>query len=679
MKEKLVRILEGSTFLVSDDRGDVETNAMVPTGMFSFDTRFLSTWVLTVNGERLQSLAVDNPQYFESQFFLVPGEPTHYVDAKISVIRHRSIGYRLGERLTVFNHDQDEADLDVRITAECDFADLVQRDVRDRAGRLYANVEDGRLRLGYQRDEFQREVVISSSVPANVTDRSLSWRVRIGPQQEWSTHLDVEPLVHGAGGHHLRTSLSAGSGPDDRPARQDLESWLAGAPRLDTDWEPLAVTYRRSLIDLAALRYSPLSLPRESLPAAGLPWYMSIFGRDSILTSMQALPFLPDLAHTTLRALAISQGTRLDDFREEEPGKILREFRYGESAAFEEQPHSPYFGGADITSLFVVLMDEYHRWTGDDQLVRQFEPETRAALSWIDEYADLMGNGYVSYAQRNHESGVENQCWKENWDAISYQDGRLPGNPRATCELQGYAYDARLRAARLARVAWRDERYAARLEKQAADLKRRFNRDFWVPEGGYFALALEADGSKVDALSSNIGHLLWSGIVDSSRAQAVVDHLMGPRLFSGWGIRTLAAGEGRYNPVGYHVGTVWPFDNSFIAWGLRRYGYKDEAARIAQGILESAEFFEGRLPEAFAGYDRELTRYPVQLPAACSPQAWSTGAPLLLLRTMLGLEPLGNHLTVDPALPDRIGWLALLDIPGRWGRFDAFGLSREPM
>jgi glycogen debranching enzyme len=443
MKEKLVRILEGSTFLVSDDRGDVETNPMVPTGMFSFDTRFLSTWVLTVNGERLQSLAVDNPQYFESQFFLVPGEPTHYVDAKISVIRHRSIGYRLGERLTVFNHDQDEADLDVRITAECDFADLVQRDVRDRAGRLYAKVEDGRLRLGYQRDEFQREVVISSSVPANVTDRSLSWRVRIGPQQEWSTHLDVEPLVRGAGGHHLRASLNAGSGPDDRPPRQDLESWLARAPRLDTDWEPLAITYRRSLIDLAALRYSPLSLPRESLPAAGLPWYMSIFGRDSILTSMQALPFVPDLAHTTLRALAISQGTRLDDFREEEPGKILREFRYGESAAFEEQPHSPYFGAADSTSLFVVLMDEYHRWTGDDQLVRQFEPETRAALRWIDEYADLMGNGYVSYAQRNHESGVENQCWKENWDAISYQDGRLPGNPRATCELQGYAYDAR--------------------------------------------------------------------------------------------------------------------------------------------------------------------------------------------------------------------------------------------
>ncbi len=679
MREKSVRILEGNTFLVSDARGDVEATPSVPTGLFSFDTRFLSTWVLTINGERLQSLAVDNPQYFESQFFLVPGAPTHYVDAKISVIRHRSIGRRLAERLTVFNHDQDTAELTIQVDAECDFADLVNvHDPSAARGRRYAQVDNGRLRLGYQREAFRREVLISTSTPAELTERTLSWQVRIGPQQEWSTDLEVEPDVWAAGGRDLRASLGAGSGATKVELRDDLEAWLAHAPRLDTDWEPLAGTYRRSLIDLAALRYSPLALPHETLPAAGLPWYMTIIGRDSILTSLQSLPFVPELAATTLRMLAIDQGSRLDDFREEEPGKILREFRYGESAAFEEQPHSPYFGSADATPLFLVLMDEYHRWTGDDQLVRQFEPEARAALRWIDEYADLMGNGYVSYLRRNQGSGVVNQCWKENWDSISYRDGRLPGTPRATCELQGYAYDARLRAARLAEAVWHDVPLAHRLTRQAAELKRRFNRDFWVEDGGYFAMAVEPNGSKVDALSSNIGHLLWSGIVDESRAQSVVDHLMGPRLYSGWGVRTLASSEGRFNPVGYHVGTVWPFDNSFIAWGLRRYGYRQEAARIAQGILESAEFFEGRLPETFAGYDRELTRYPVQLPAACSPQAWSTGAPLLLLRTMLGLEPLGDHLTVDPALPANIGWIALLDIPGRWGRYDAFGLTREP-
>src|SRR5438093_2359381 len=284
-----------------------------------------------------------------------------------------------------------------------------------------------------------------------------------------------------------------------------------------------------------------------------------------------------------------------------------------------------------------------------------------------------MGNGYISYQRRNEETGLENQCWKDSWDSISYRDGRIPGFPRATCELQGYAYDAKVRGARLAREIWKDHDFGDRLGREAADLKRRFNRDFWVKDRQYFALALDENGRQVDPLSSNIGHLLWSGIVDASKAKAIARHLMGPGLFSGWGVRTLAEGEARYNPIGYHVGTVWPFDCSFIAWGLRRYGFKDEAAQIAAGILDAADFFAGRLPEAFGGYGREVTKYPVQYPTACSPQAWSTGAPLLLLRTMMGLEPLGEHLVVDPALPARIGHLELLDIPGRWGRMDAFG------
>ena len=370
------------------------------------------------------------------------------------------------------------------------------------------------------------------------------------------------------------------------------------------------------------------------------------------------------------------QGTRIDDFREEEPGRILHEMRYGEMTAFEERPHSPYFGSADVTQLYVVLLDYYERWSGDTKLVRELEYEARAALNWIDEYADLQGNGYVSYQRRNEETGLENQCWKDSPDSISYRDGTLAGFPRATCELQGYAYDAKVRGARLAREVWHDDKFATELERQAADLKRRFNRDFWVEDDEYFAIALEGDGRQVDSLTSNIGHLLWSGIVDKSKAKAVVRHLMGERLFSGWGVRTLAVGEARYNPIGYHVGTVWPFDNAFIAWGLRRYGFKDEAARIAAGILDAAEFFEGRLPEAFGGYPREMTKYPVQYPTACSPQAWSTGTPLLLLTAMLGLQPIGEHLVVDPALPRSIGRLELLDIPGRWGRVDAFGRGR---
>jgi glycogen debranching enzyme len=456
----------------------------------------------------------------------------------------------------------------------------------------------------------------------------------------------------------------------------NLKRWLDDAPKLECDWDSLRETYRRSLVDLAALRFSPPIMGRRSLPAAGLPWFMTMFGRDSILTSLQALPFAPSLAATTLRALGEWQGTRVDDFRDEDPGRILHELRYGELPAFEERPHSPYYGSADATPLYVVLLDEYERWTGDRRLVHELEYEARAALNWIDEYADLMGNGFISYQRRNKKTGLENQCWKDSWDSISYRDGRLAGFPRATCELQGYAYDAKVRGARLAREIWKDEPFATELERQAADLKRRFNREFWIADGEYFALALDADGKQVDSLSSNIGHLLWSGIVDKTKAKAIARHLLGSRLFSGWGVRTLAEGEGRYNPIGYHVGTVWPFDNSFIAWGLRRYGFKEDAAEIAAGILEAADFFDGRLPEAFGGYERSLTRYPVQYPTACSPQAWSTGAPLLLLRTMLGLEPVEDLLVVDPALPIGIGNVALLDIPGRWGRVDAFGRGR---
>jgi glycogen debranching enzyme len=668
----LVQILDGNTFVVSDARGDIEASPTDPTGLFSYDTRFLSTWILTINGERMNALSVDDLQYFETRFFLVPGTGTVYVDAKLSVIRRRAVGDGFHEELTLLNHADKPVDLIVRLEAASDFADLFEvKDALQKKGTYSARVAGGKLVLGYDRDSFGRSTSISASAKARVDKNGLTFKLRVPPHGQWSTELEV--VTHASGSAENIEGLVRGR---RRRMQQNLERWLGEAPRLESDWDSLKQTYRRSLVDLAALRFSPLIAGGRSLPAAGLPWFMAMFGRDSILTSLQALPFAPELAATTLRALGDWQGVGVDDFRDEDPGRILHEMRYGELTAFEERPHSPYYGSADATPLYVVLLDEYERWTGDRALVREREIEARAALTWIDEYADLLGSGYVAYQRRNEETGLENQCWKDSWDSISFSDGRLPGFPRATCELQGYAYDAKVRGARLARLVWKDEELARRLEREAADLKRRFNRDFWVADGGYFALALDPEGRQVDALASNNGHLLWSGIVDKAKAKAVAGHLLGPRLFSGWGVRTLAEGEGRYNPIGYHVGTVWPFDNSFIAWGLRRYGFKEEAAMIAAGILEAAEFFDGRLPEAFGGYERGETMYPVQYPTACSPQAWSTGTPLLLLRTMLGLEPEGDHLVVDPALPSTIGRLELLDIPGRWGRIDAFGRGR---
>ncbi len=673
MSDGSVKILDGNTFVVSDARGDIEASLTDPTGLFSYDTRFLSKWVLTINGERMNPLSVDDLQYFESRFFLVPGTGTVYVDAKLSVIRRRAVGNGFHEELTILNHASEPVDLSVRLEAGCDFADLFEvKDALKKKGTYSASVKGGKLVLAYDRGTFRRWTVISSSQPARVDKNGLSFKIRVGPHGKWSTQLDV--VTEGLGIEEAERVEDPSR--SQRQMRKSLERWLDQAPRLECDLEPVKATYRRSLVDLAALRFSPRVAGGRSLPAAGLPWFMTMFGRDSILTSLQALPFTPELAATTLRALGDWQGIAVDDFRDEDPGRILHEMRYGELTAFEERPHSPYYGSADATPLFVVLLDEYERWTGDRALVRELEVESRAALNWIDEYADLQGDGYVWYERRNKKTGLENQCWKDSWDSISFRDGRIPGFPRATCELQGYAYDAKLRGARLARLVWKDTALAERLEQEAADLKRRFNRDFWVEDGEYFALALDPEGEQVDALTSNNGHLLWSGIVDKSKAKAVAGHLLGSRLFSGWGVRTLAEGEGRYNPIGYHVGTVWPFDNSFIAWGLRRYGFKDEAAVIAAGILDAAEFFEGRLPEAFGGYERSETRYPVQYPTACSPQAWSTGAPLLLLRATLGLEPEGEHLVVDAALPSAIGHLELLDIPGRWGRIDAFGRGR---
>ncbi|MEU7715606.1 glycogen debranching N-terminal domain-containing protein [Micromonospora chalcea] len=677
MKDR-VSILDGNTFLVSDDRGNIEPSYDFPTGLFAFDTRFLSTWFLTIDGQRLHALSIDDSLSYKTRFFLVPGEPTHYLDANVSVIRSRAIGASLDEELTVLNHSEQEQEFHLRLDIGSDFADLLEiKNRRDKKGRTTPTVERNGLRLTYHREAFRRETLVTSSAPVEVDADGMTFRVRVGPHGEWTTRLHVSTIIYGARGEDIRAVLPLGGQRTAAEIEAEQSALISRAPKLGCDCEPLAGAYRRSLNDLAALRYESITLGVRLL-AAGLPWFMTLFGRDSIFTSLQVLPFLPDLVKPTIVMLAGLQGSRVDDFRDEEPGKILHELRYGESAGFEEQPHSPYYGAADTTALFVILLDEYERWTGDADLVRNLENETRAALTWLDTYGDLLGTGYVWYMSRNPETGLPNQCWKDSPEAISYADGRMPEFPRATCELQGYTYDAKMRAARMARTHWQDPAYADRLEQEAAALKERFNRDFWIADREYYALALDPRGQQVDALSSNIGHLLWSGIVDESRAPAIAAHLLGPRLFSGWGVRTLADDQGRYNPVGYHVGTVWPFDNSIIAWGLWRYGFRREAGLLCDALLSASRYFDGRLPEVFAGYERGLTDYPVEYPTACSPQAWSAGTPLLLLRVMLGLEPQGEHLIIDPAVPPGMGRVELLDIPGRWGRVDALGRSREP-
>ncbi|GAB3859683.1 hypothetical protein GCM10029963_61310 [Micromonospora andamanensis] len=462
-----VRILDGNNFVVCEATGDIEATPTEPTGLFSIDTRFLSKWVLTVNGERLNALSYDDLQYYESRFFLVPGLATHYVDAKLSIIRERAVGGSFREHITILNHDEKAVDLEVRMDAGCDFADLfeVKDEILNKKGEIYAEAEPDRLRLGYRRGNFKRETIISSSLPARYDRNGFAYSIHLEPNEQWDTDIDVQTLAVGPGGRDLRFGLQV-HGTERLALQHDLEEWIAKAPKVNSEHDKVAATYRKCIVDLAALRFSPLSLGGQTLPAAGLPWFMTMFGRDSILTCLQTLPFTPELSATTLRILAALQGTRFDDFREEDPGRILHEMRYGESAAFEEQPHSPYYGSVDATPLFVVLLDEYEQWSGDAALVKELEQECRRAFKWIDDYADLVGNGYIWYERRNTDTGLENQCWKDSWDSISYRDGTLPPFPRATCEVQGYAYDAKMRGARLAREFWGDPAYAEQLERR---------------------------------------------------------------------------------------------------------------------------------------------------------------------------------------------------------------------
>jgi glycogen debranching enzyme len=670
-----ISILDGNQFVVSDRRGDLEASPTDTHGLFLDDTRFLSRWILTINGRRPTLLSVDEQEYFSVQFFMALATGTVYVDSHLSVVRRRAIERGFHEDLVLVNHDKEPVDLEIRVEADSDFADLFEvKDQLAKKGALRRRVEYGTLVLGYSREGMTVETHISTTAPAEVTAKGFVFRVNLPARGQWATGFNVE-----ARNRQTVASATARRGHRDGPRpemAQSLRHMIEEAPQLVCSWEPLSLTYRKSLVDLAALRFAMPPFLDGALPAGGLPWFMAIFGRDSVITSLQALPFVPELSATTLQALALLQGRVRDDFRDEEPGKILHELRLGELTAFEDRPHSPYYGAADSTPLFLVLLEEYVRWTGDHERARRLESHARAAITWIDRYGDRDGDGYIEYERRNRETGLENQCWKDSWDSIAFANGTLAPLPRATCELQGYAYDAKIRTARLAREVWNDPRWAAELEKQAAELRRRFNEDFWIPERGFFALALDGKKRRVDSLTSNIGHLLWSGIVDDEKADQCVRHLMGEELFSGWGIRTMGTREGSYNPIGYHVGTVWPHDTSIVAWGLRRYGYREDAARLARAMFEAAALFRYRLPEAFGGYPRSATRFPVEYPTACSPQAWASGAPLLFIRTLLGLDSDGRHLIIDPAIPEPIDRIELLEIPGVWGRMDAFGRAR---
>lgn len=650
-------VLDGSTFFVSDVAGDVAGGGS--SGFFFRDVRHLSRWTLTIDGAPMRVLSSRVVDYYSARVFGTRPIARVGANPPISIQRDRIVAGGVHEDLWVRNHSEVEQRVAIELAFGSDFADIFELKGPAEEGAVAAaaaEVGEREVTLWHERRGARRGTHIAWSADGRAVDDRLVFDLVLPARGEWQTCLDLSSLIEEKR-HGPRTG-HAGFGKLEPQLPRSLEAWLSDAPTLDTDADPVAHTYRRSLVDLAALRFRPLSDVSWSLPAAGLPWFMALFGRDSLITAYMALPFQPHLAATTLEALGELQATERDDFRDAQPGKILHEVRQGWLATLGETPHSAYYGSHDATPLFLILLDEYERWTGDRELVRKLEPAARAALEWIEGPGDPDGDGYLEYETRSSK-GLRNQGWKDSWNAILFADGRLAEPPIATCEIQGYAYDARRRAARLARICWGDDALAERLEGDAAALRERFDRDFWLEARGHYALALDRDKRAVDALTSNVGHLLWSGIVPEKRAQGLRDRLMAPDMFSGWGIRTMSSEDAGFNPIEYHDGTVWPHDTAIVAEGFRRYGFRDDASRLVWALFEAAEEFDYRLPEVFAGFDREITKVAVEYPTASRPQAWAAAAPLLAIRTMLGLDAEDGVVRSAPSLPDPIRRLRL--------------------
>ncbi len=538
------------------------------------------------------------------------------------------------------------------------------------------------LEFGYEREAFRVGTRVHSSQPGRLEGDDLIWDLRLDPRGEW--HTGVEVLVDVE--EEIKEPTHETFGDPERQAGRLLQRWRDEVPRLEAGADLVRHVYEKSIVDLAALRLGAEVEGNEfSLPAAGLPWFMTIFGRDTLITAYQAIWVGPELARGALLTLASFQGKEMNDFKDEEPGKILHEIRFGELSRLGLKPHRPYYGSADSTPLWLVLLSEYWRWTADRETVRALEPNARRALEWIDRYGDLDGDGYIEYRTRSSE-GLRTQGWKDSWNGVLFADGSLPEPPIALCEIQGYAYDAKVRAAELADEVWEAPDLAARLRTEAAQLLDRFNADFWSEtRGGYYAIGLDRDKRPIDSMTSNMGHLLWSGIVAPERARTVAGQLFTEGMFSGWGVRTMSSEDAGYSPIGYHIGTIWPHDNSLISAGLARYGLREEANRIAAAMFEAAGFTDYRLPEVFAGYSRREGAFPVRYPTASSPQAWASAAPFLWLRLLLGIEPRDGELTSDPAVPEGMGPLVLSGIHAFGGRYDvegegtSGGVTRRPV
>jgi len=708
-----VQVLKhGNLYLLTDPFGDIHPDSR-GLGLYASDTRLLSCCSLRVGGERPVLLQGSMGANYRGSIQLTNPSADRNQDAKvhpldeligrtIGISRDRLIGADgMEERVRIVNHAEQEMTFIVELELGADCADIFE--VRgyprpERGTLLPIAITPTRSTFRYDGlDHRRRSTFVAFSDAADaygaIDKRSddemvaggsvrFRWEVRLasGARKDlhWTVWGTTTPLAGAEDQgifHDARPPADDDSDKDGRapetlfpePPRISADegasayhAWGRGTTSIQTDHELFNLTLNRSLADLRLLINDGPG-PDQRYVAAGVPWFSTLFGRDSLIASFQALAFRPQIAIETLSVLAAYQATEDDPWRDAEPGKILHELRLGEMALDGELPHTPYYGSVDSTPLWLILFGATYDWTGDRAFVDKLWPHALAAIDWIDRYGDRDGDGFVEYERRS-ERGLLNQGWKDSSDAIRDRTGRGPTMPVALAEVQGYVYDAKRRMAALATVRGEDD-LAKRLLAESEALRTRFEEAFWVEDQRYYAMALDGEKRHLDAIGSNAGQCLWTGIVDPGRARDVADRLMGPGMFSGWGIRTYAQDQPGYNPIGYHTGSVWPHDTSLIAAGLKRYGFDEESNRLVGHVFQAAQHFEDyRLPELFCGFDRDQSSLPVPYPVACSPQAWAAGASFLFLETMLGLRAHAGQGELElrhPNLPDWIGRVTL--------------------
>jgi glycogen debranching enzyme len=658
-------------FVLAEPDGCI--TAYTDQGFYSRDTRYVSNYEMFADGERWVLQNSGAIAYYASRTYLTnPRIVTEYGDidpGTLSVTFTRAVQEGVHEDLDIRNYSMKRARFSFEISLRTDFADIFEVKAKHviRKGDVATQWNQARSELisNYEHSGFARSlttrVVHSGSVP-NYSNGRISFLIDLAPRQSWHTccqHLMDERSESQRRPHHCVHVLR---NPDSE-IETELRDWKRATTSITTSNEDVYRLFRQSVEDMAALRLPQSEMGAEFIPAAGVPWFVAVFGRDSLIVSLQNMVVYPDFARGTLDILGRLQATEVDDYRDAQPGKILHEIRVGELAERKLVPHTPYYGTADATALYLITLHEAWKWLGDDQLFREHESVAKKCLEWIDHYGDLDGDGLQEYQTRSPQ-GYENMGWKDAADSVMYPDGTPVKGPKALCELQGYTFDAWRRMAD-AFEHFQQPDLAGALRRKAAALQRKVEELFWCEETGFYAYALDGDKKPVRTIVSNPGHLLWSGLVSRERAGRVIARLLEPDMWSGWGIRTLSEKNPAFNPFSYQNGSIWPHDNAIIAMGCKRYGFAEEAAIIARGISEAASYFVfHRLPELYAGTTREAGAFPVQYLGANVPQAWAAGSAFHLVRAVLGLDANAhsNTLYIDPVLPKWVPDITLYNL-----------------